>query len=141
MPKEKSKKLLSVESLRYSEYYGQQETFDNLYAMSKNGENFTNLMEFILQRENILLAYRNIKGNSGRVTPGTDKLKIKDIGSLTPDEMVEKVKTIVQGGGLPPKTCAPKGYPKTRWKHPTFGYSMYLGQIDTAMCQAKNAED
>jgi hypothetical protein len=70
MPKEKSKKLLSVESLRYSEYYDQQETFDNLYAMSKNGENFTNIMELILQRENILLAYRAIKGNSGSVPPG-----------------------------------------------------------------------
>jgi len=114
MPKEKSKKLLSVESLRYSEYYDQQETFDNLYAKSKSGEKFTNLMELILKRENILLAYGAIKGNSGSVTPGTDNLNIKDIGSLTPDEMVEKVKAVVQGGkwGYRPKPVRRKDIPK-----------------------------
>ena len=114
MPKEKSKKLLSVESLRYSEYYDQQETFDNLYAKSKSGEKFTNLMELILKRENILLAYRAIKGNLGSVTPGTDNLNIKDIGSLTPDEMVEKVKAVVQGGkwGYRPKPVRRKDIPK-----------------------------
>ncbi len=37
-------------------------------------------MDVILSRENILLAYRNIKSNTGSITPGTDKLKISDIG-------------------------------------------------------------
>ena len=56
MPKE-NRKLISVDNIRHSEYYGLQETFDRLYAQSKNGEIFTNLMEIILSRENILLAY------------------------------------------------------------------------------------
>ena len=57
----KKKQLLCEENLRHNEYYGMQDTFDNLYAASKNGEVFTDLMSIVLQRENILLAYRNIK--------------------------------------------------------------------------------
>ena len=67
MPKEKEEnrdKLLCVENLRHTEYYGLQEEFDKLYENSKNGAEFTNLMPLILSRENILLAYRNIKTNT-----------------------------------------------------------------------------
>ena len=74
----KKKQLLCEENLRHNEYYGMQDTFDNLYAASKNGEVFTDLMSIVLQRENILLAYRNIKKNTGSKTCGTDKLTIRD---------------------------------------------------------------
>ncbi len=90
-------KLLCEDSLRHAEYFGMQKTFDDLYAKSKSGEIFTNLMPMILSRENILLAYRNIKANTGSKTAGTDKLTMKDIGRLSPDEVVETVKKIVQG--------------------------------------------
>ena len=56
MPKKKQEKLLCVEALRHSEYYGMQEIFDDLYAKSAAGENFPDLMELILFREKILLA-------------------------------------------------------------------------------------
>ena len=82
MPKEKANatsKLLSVDSIRHAEYYGMQRTFDDLYAKSKNGEMFENLMDIVLSRENILLAYRNMKSNTGSRTAGTDKLNIFDI--------------------------------------------------------------
>lgn len=59
--------MLCVDDLRHAEYYGMQKVFDDLYARSKNGEIFTNLTDIILQRENILLAYRNIKTNTGRL--------------------------------------------------------------------------
>ena len=65
-------KSLCVDDLRHAEYYGMQPVFDELYRKSKNGEIFTNLMEIILRRENILLAYRNIKTNGGSYTAGTD---------------------------------------------------------------------
>ena len=42
-----------------------QDTFDELYQKSQNGEVFENLMDLILSRDNILLAYRNIKANKG----------------------------------------------------------------------------
>ena len=72
MPKEKAEKSLCMSGLRHAEYYGMQEVFDGLYAKSSKNETFTNLMNIILKRENILLAYRNIKSNDGSKTPGTD---------------------------------------------------------------------
>ena len=53
-----------------------QGTFDELYQKSQNGEVFENLMDLILSRDNILLAYRNIKANKGSYTAGTDKKNI-----------------------------------------------------------------
>ena len=95
--KNKQKKLQCVDALRHNEYYGMQETFDDLYARAKQGESFDNLMQIILSPENILLAYRNMKTNKGSKTPGTDGLTIKDIGKLTPEEVVEKVRFILTG--------------------------------------------
>ena len=97
MTKKKEKQLLCEDNLRHNEYYGMQSTIDNLYQASANGEVFTDLMSVILQRENILLAYRNIKKNTGSKTSGTDNLTIEDIGKCTPDEVVEKVRFIVNG--------------------------------------------
>ena len=70
--KQNSEKIFSVDNLRWAEYYDMQSTFDELYAKSEEGKTFEDLMGIILSRENILLAYRSIKGNSGSVTPGTD---------------------------------------------------------------------
>ena len=80
MPKEIYKKQLCVDDIRHSEYYDLQSTFDELYAKSANGGIFTNIMDLILSRENILLAYRNMKANKGSCTPGTDNLTIESIG-------------------------------------------------------------
>ena len=75
--------------LRHSEYYDLQDCFDKLYAKSKQGDVFTNLMEIISSEENIRLAYRNIKRNSGSHTSGVDKLNIKDIEKLSAEKLVE----------------------------------------------------
>ena len=114
MTKKKEKQLLCEDNLRHNEYYGMQSTIDNLYQASANGEVFTDLMSVILQRENILLAYRNIKKNTGSKTSGTDNLTIKDIGKCTPDEVVEKVRFIVNGSkhGYRPKPVRRKEIPK-----------------------------
>ena len=105
---------VSKEDLRHAEYYDMQSMFDELYAKSKAGEVFHNLMEVILSRNNILLAYRNIKSNTGSNTAGTDKLTIKDIGSMPVDEIVEKVRYIVTGNkhGYRPKPVRRKDIPK-----------------------------
>jgi len=115
MPKGKEKKSLCVDNLRHAEYYGMIEIFDKLYEGSKNGEIFTNLMEIILMRENILLAYRNIKANKGSKTAGTDKLTIDDIGKLTDNEVVNKVRYILTGSkhGYRPKPVRRKDIPKS----------------------------
>ena len=76
----KKNKTLCVDDLRHAEYYGMQPVFDELYHRSLVGENFTNLMDLILSRDNSLLAYRNIKANGGSYTAGTDNKIISDIG-------------------------------------------------------------
>ena len=64
----KKSKSLCVDDLRHAEYYDMQDTFDELYQKSMNGEKFEDLMELILSRDNILLAYRNMKANKGSYT-------------------------------------------------------------------------
>ena len=114
MPNEKKPKSKCVEYLRHAEYYDMQSTFDELYARSQAGETFDSLMNVILSRENILLAYRNIKSNTGSFTPGTDKLKISDIGKLTAEEVTARVRKIVKGGknGYTPRSVRRKEIPK-----------------------------
>ena len=86
----KKNKTLCVDDLRHAEYYGMQPVFDELYHRSLEGENFTDLMDLILSRDNILLAYRNIKANGGSYTAGTDNKNISDIGCLPPETVAEK---------------------------------------------------
>lgn len=51
--------------IRNSEYYDMEKIFDDLYAQGKTDKVFNHLMEIIESEENIKLAYRNIKRNSG----------------------------------------------------------------------------
>ena len=53
MPTER-KKSLCMDAMRHAEYYGMQQTFDELYAQSKAGNVFPNLMEKILSSDNIM---------------------------------------------------------------------------------------
>ena len=106
----KSKKPKKVNNLRYAEYYDMQGTFDELFAKSKNGEVFDNLFELIFSRDNILLAYRNIKGNGGSVTPGTDGLTIRAVEKCTPEALVQKVRNIVRNYN--PRAVRRKEIPK-----------------------------
>ncbi len=74
--------------LRNSEYYNMQQVFDNLYAQSLKGKSFTNLIEIIASDENIKLAYRNIKKNTGSTTSGVDGRTIKDISKLSEEKFL-----------------------------------------------------
>ena len=47
--KRKEEQSLCVDKLRYNEYYGMQEVFDELYAKSAKGEIFDNLIDIILE--------------------------------------------------------------------------------------------
>lgn len=47
--------------LRNNEYYNTQEISDKLYSLSKRGYKFRDLIQLIEDRQNIMLAYRNIK--------------------------------------------------------------------------------
>lgn len=143
----KTKKTLCVDSLRHAEYYGMQPIFDDLYEKSKGGEKFKDLMSLILSRNNILLAYRNIKTNGGSYTAGTDNLDIRAIGSLPPEEVVDKVRYFVTGSkhGYRPKPVRRKEIPKPNGKTRPLGIpciwdrliQQCIKQILEPICEAK----
>lgn len=87
-----TKKNQKKQKLRNAEYYDFQSVQDKLYADSKDGKVFKNLVEIILSEENIQLAYRNIKKNSGSKTAGTDGKTIKDIAKWKPQTVVYYVR-------------------------------------------------
>ena len=147
MPKEIYKKQLCVDDIRHSEYYDLQSTFDELYAKSANGGIFTNIMDLILSRENILLAYRNMKANKGSCTPGTDNLTIESIGVLTPEEVIQQVRFIVSGSchGYRPRPVRRKDIPKPNGSTRPLGIpciwdrliQQCIKQVMEPICEAK----
>lgn len=86
-----SEQALKRKKLRHTEYYDMTAAYDTLYADSKNGKAFTNLMKTISSRENIKLAYRNIKRNSGSITAGTDGKTIRHIEKMPEDDFVSLI--------------------------------------------------
>lgn len=146
MPTER-KKSLCMDAMRHAEYYGMQQTFDELYAQSKAGNVFPNLMEKILSSDNIMLAYRNIKTNAGSYTAGTDKQNMGDIGRLTPTEVIHRVRKIVTGSehGYRPKPVRRKEIPKPNGKTRPLGIpciwdrliQQCIKQILEPICEAK----
>lgn len=85
------KKEPKNKKLRHAEYYEMQDTFDNLHKQSSEGKQFKNLMKIITSRDNIILAYRNIKRNNGSPTPGADGKNINDIEEIELETFVEIV--------------------------------------------------
>ena len=78
--------------LHNNEYYGQQSILDELYERSLNGAKFNKLYGKIVEANNILLAYRNIKANAGSKTEGTDGVTIKDISAMTNEQVIAMVR-------------------------------------------------
>lgn len=84
--------MLRCRKIRNSEYYGMYGRFDELYEQSQKGNVFTHLFEDIISDNNILLAYRNIKRNSGSHTAGVDNRTIDDINKLSDIELIDLVR-------------------------------------------------
>lgn len=87
----KKKKLL-----RHNEYYDTQDIFDNLYKQSLQGCKFKNLYKLIISDRNILLAYRNIKRNSGSTTPGTNNKTIKYWENKGTEDFIKYIRNRLQ---------------------------------------------
>ena len=68
-----------------------QTAFDKLYADSVSGRQFRNLVELIQRPENIMLAYRNLRKNSGSKTAGVDKKTISDLNKWSDKKLVNHV--------------------------------------------------
>lgn len=82
--------------LRYVEYYGMQETLDDLFKRSRNKTTvFVPLYDRIISRENILLAYRVIKGNTGSKTVGTDGITIDNFKLADTEIFVRYIRNVL----------------------------------------------
>jgi RNA-directed DNA polymerase len=80
-------------SIRHMEYYGMIDSFDNLYKESSDNHVFNNLMEIVTSSNNILLAYRNVKGNFGSVSLGVDNKNIDDLKEIPNADFIKIVQT------------------------------------------------
>lgn len=79
-------------ALRHNEYYDLQQMQDELYKLGGNKNYiFKDLMNIIESKENIWLAYRNVKQNKGSKTAGTDKKTILNVAENQPDQLVNYV--------------------------------------------------
>ncbi|OOM75080.1 group II intron-encoded protein LtrA [Clostridium puniceum] len=87
----KEKKFKKRQLLRNNEYYDIQKIFDELYEKSLDGKRFNNLLSLILNEQNIILAYRNIKKNKGGKTKETNENTIIEIGENNPTKLVQYV--------------------------------------------------
>jgi len=83
--------ILKKQQLRNNEYYNTQQIQDQLYKKSKEGYIFENLISTIVDPKNIVLAYRNIKNNSGSDTPGVNGTTIKDIEQYDISEWIQYI--------------------------------------------------
>lgn len=67
------------------------DTLDSLYQKARDGETFNKLMDIITSDNNIRLAYRMIKSNTGSNTAGTDGITIKEINDINIEEYVRLI--------------------------------------------------
>jgi len=68
---------------RNRKYYDRVDVYNKLFKKSEDGMKFKRLMDRVKHPDNIMLAYRNIKGNKGSKTASVDGLTIDDIKKLT----------------------------------------------------------
>lgn len=89
MTTKNSRNSIKKQKLRNNEYYNSQKIYDTLYEQSKQGKNFTNLMDIICSEQNLLLAYRSIKKNGGSRTKGTNNKTILDVAKMSPQKYID----------------------------------------------------
>ena len=124
-------------------YYDMTKVTDKLYAQSKNGNNFYKLYELIISENNILLAYRNIKRNTGSNTKGTDGKTVKDYADISVDELINIVRNRL--ANFQPMSVRRVFIPKTNGKERPLGIPTFedrliqqcIKQILEPICEAK----
>lgn len=133
--------------IRNSEYYDLESTFDDLYAKSKRNTTFNHLMEIIESEENIKLAYRTIKKNTGSDTAGVDKRTIADLAKLSEEEYVHLIRK--QFSKYHPRPVRRVEIPKPNGKTRPLGIPTIVDrvvqqcilQVMEPICEAKFSEN
>ncbi|USK62229.1 group II intron reverse transcriptase/maturase [Peribacillus asahii] len=83
---------MSAKGIRYKQYYEFGEIQKELYKSSKTRGNFKDLFEIILSDENIMLAYRNIKKNTGSKTKGSDGYSIIHLAEKDKETFLSEIR-------------------------------------------------
>ena len=122
-----AQKAKKKSKLRHAEYYDMQKTFDSLYADSKSGEVFGHLMDIISSTSNIKLAFRNIKGNDGSHTAGTDGRTIESLAVMPEDKFVKLIQK--QFRRYEPKAVKRVEIPKPNGKMRPLGIPCIIDRI------------
>jgi RNA-directed DNA polymerase len=131
-------------ALRHAEYYNMQDTFDALYEKSKkNATKGLNLYDMIISKDNILLAYRNIKANTGSKTAGTDGITIDQYKIESVETFVEEIRTALKH--YKPQTVQRIEIPKPNGKKRPLGIptmrdrliQQMFKQVLEPICEAK----
>lgn len=133
--------------IRNSEYYDMEIVFDGLYAKSRDGKLFTHLVEIIEREENIKLAYRTIKMNSGSNTAGVDRRTIKNLMELSEEEYVRLIRK--QFSNYHPRPVRRVEIPKPNGKMRPLGIPTIVDrivqqcvlQVMEPICEAKFSEN
>ncbi len=131
-------------ALRYAEYYDMQNIFDILYERSKNNATKgLRLYEHIISKENILLAYRNIKANTGSKTAGTDGITIDQYKIENVESFVVDIRNTLEN--YKPQTVRRVEIPKPNGKKRPLGIptmrdrliQQMFKQVLEPICEAK----
>lgn len=101
--------------------------YDKLYKESKEGKTFNNLYRVIYSRNNILMAYRNIKRNNGSITPGVDNKNILDIKKMDENELVTEIQKRLEN--YIPKPVRRVLIPKSNGKRRPLGIPTIMDRI------------
>ena len=137
------KKLLKRQKLRNNEYYDMQSVFDELYENSLAKCEFKNLISIITTEENIRLAYRNLKKNTGSKTPGTDGKTIANLAEMSESELIHVVQKKFEW--YQPQSVRRKEIPKGNGKTRPLGIPTIMDrliqqcilQVMEPICEAK----
>lgn len=121
--------------------------FDSLYAESLKGTVFNHLMEIIESEENIKLAYRTVKKNTGSDTAGVDKRTIADLAKLSEEEYVRLIRK--QFSNYHPRPVKRVEIPKPNGKTRPLGIptirdrivQQCILQVMEPICEAKFSEN
>lgn len=120
-----------------------QSVFDELYENSLAKCEFKNLISIITTEENIRLAYRNLKKNTGSKTPGTDGKTIANLAEMSESELIHVVQKKFEW--YQPQSVRRKEIPKGNGKTRPLGIPTIMDrliqqcilQVMEPICEAK----
>ena len=131
MTTKNSRNSIKKQKLRNNEYYNSQKIYDTLYEQSKQGKNFTNLMDIICSEQNLLLAYRSIKKNGGSRTKGTNNKTILDVAKMSPQKYIDYMRARLRDYHPQPvrrvEIPKPDGRKRPLTGEPTMQWQEYIG--------------